>query len=146
MESIDIYNKIIEVIKNAVGAKAVEYNSVAPIVRPCFKLNMEETDQPFNEFMSTKVLSFRMIYFAKNKEHKEVENKIKQGQLAKVLLKPIEVTEGNGVWTNEIDWSRTETGELVCEFETEISFDEDYSIENNAEMLEELDIEINWKE
>lgn len=146
MTSLDIYKKIAEVITEATGAKAIEYNSNAPIARPCFKLDMEETDQPFNDVMSVKRLSFRMVYFAKNKEHKEVENKITQGKLAKVLLKPIEVIEQNGVWTNEIDWDRTETGELVCEFETEISFDEDNSIEENAEMLEELEINVERKE
>lgn len=142
MTSIDVYKKIIEVIGNKIGCKCIEYNSSTPIARPCFKLDMTEVDEAFNEGLSTYSLIFRLIYFSDNKSHIEASNKIVQRKLKELLLKPLGVTAENGVWANRIEWDRTATGELVAEWQTEITFEEIVTDEDGADYLEEIDIEI----
>jgi hypothetical protein len=142
MKSIDIYRKMVQVLEDKVGCKVVALDMETPIVRPSMKLDMEESHDVLNEIVSSKDLTFRLIYFAEDKVHKETENKRTSAKIAELLKKPIQVGELSGVWAGGVDFDRTATGELVAEWKFEYDFDEDYSDEENAEMLEEIELKI----
>lgn len=142
MKTIDIYRKMVVLLTEKIGCEIPEWDSETPIVRPSIKLDMEEKHEVLNDIVSSKALTFRLIYFAKDKKHKELENKKVSALIAELLKKPIQVEEMCGVWANELDFDRTATGELVAEWVFENDFDEDYSDEDNAEMLEEIEVNI----
>ncbi len=142
MRAIDVYRRVAELIKDRLGCKIPEWDSETPIVRPSVKLDMEEKREVLNDIVSSKALTFRAIYFAADKKHKELENKKIAELLADLLKKPIQVGEASGVWAAEIDFDRTATGELVAEWVFEYDFDEDYSDEDSAEMLEDIEVRV----
>jgi hypothetical protein len=142
MDSLKIYAETVKVIEDAIGCECIAYDEETPIVRPSFKLNMSVTTEPLTDIVSYKDVEMELVYFAKNKKHSQIENQKIQSIISKLLMKDIITDDGDGFRAESVRSDRTVTGELRMEWNYHSDFDEDWSSENDTEMLENLDIEI----